>query len=82
MSLKKVPNSIVSEVKVLLPMSCVYVLWQVFFFSGKGAIKLMWPLTIDGTLESRKYCSEESAQDCSFMGLALLENKCTLGNAA
>ena len=42
----------------------------------------MWPLTIDGTLESRKYCSGESAQDCSFTGPALLENKCTLGNAA
>lgn len=68
MCLQKVPSSIVSEVKVLLPVACVYLLWQVFFSSGKGAVKLMWPLTIDGTLESRKYCSGESAQDCSFTG--------------
>ena len=83
-SLKKVPNPIVSKVQVLLPISCVYLLWQGFFFSsGKGAGKLLWPLTVGGVLELRKSCSAELAQGLSFAlswGQALLKNECTLGN--
>lgn len=41
-SLKKVPSPIVSKVQVLLPISCVYLLWQGFFFSLLEKVLLSW----------------------------------------